>query len=135
MAWMFCEPNPIALNTALAMCGAVQPVFRLPYMPLSRAQRELVSSQDASGYAPVLKSSCLLSIKQLCRPSSRAVVGRGACKLGVAPPGCCSCWQAMALTRAYVQGAALLRDVAEFLPGNGSVRVMEDEDFRVLSDF
>ena len=27
-------------NTALAMCGLVQPVFRLPYVPLSRAQRE-----------------------------------------------------------------------------------------------
>ncbi|GLC60603.1 4-hydroxy-tetrahydrodipicolinate synthase, chloroplastic [Pleodorina starrii] len=39
-AWLFCEPNPIALNTALAMCGLVKPVFRLPYVPLSRAQRE-----------------------------------------------------------------------------------------------
>ena len=47
MSWMFCEPNPIALNTALAMCGAVQPVFRLPYVPLSRAQREKVSWRDA----------------------------------------------------------------------------------------
>eukprot|EP00198_Chlamydomonas_reinhardtii_P010401 XP_001699738.1 dihydrodipicolinate synthase [Chlamydomonas reinhardtii] len=40
MAWMFCEPNPISLNTALAMCGLARPVFRLPYVPLSRAQRE-----------------------------------------------------------------------------------------------
>lgn len=38
--WLFCEPNPIALNTALAMCGLAQPVFRLPYVPLDRAQRE-----------------------------------------------------------------------------------------------
>jgi 4-hydroxy-tetrahydrodipicolinate synthase len=38
--WLFCEPNPIALNTALAMCGLVQPVFRLPYVPLGREQRE-----------------------------------------------------------------------------------------------
>lgn len=38
--WLFCEPNPIALNTALAMCGLVKPVFRLPYVPLSRQQRE-----------------------------------------------------------------------------------------------
>ena len=73
MAWMFCEPNPIAVNTALAMCGAVQPVFRLPYMPLSRQQREL--------------------------------------------------------------GAELLRPLAEFLPGNGTVREMEDEEFRVLSNY
>jgi len=40
MGWLFCEPNPIALNTALAMCGLAQPVFRLPYVPLSREQRE-----------------------------------------------------------------------------------------------
>lgn len=39
MAWLFCEPNPIALNTALAMCGLARPVFRLPYVPLAREQR------------------------------------------------------------------------------------------------
>ena len=39
MGWMFCEPNPIAVNTALAMCGLVKPVFRLPYVPLSTEQR------------------------------------------------------------------------------------------------
>lgn len=38
--WLFCEPNPIPLNTALMMCGLVRPVFRLPYVPLSRAERE-----------------------------------------------------------------------------------------------
>jgi len=38
--WLFCQPNPIPLNTALAMCGLVQPVFRLPYVPLSREERE-----------------------------------------------------------------------------------------------
>ena len=40
MAWLFSEPNPIPINTALAMTGAVSPVFRLPYVPLSRAQRK-----------------------------------------------------------------------------------------------
>ena len=30
IAWLFCEPNPIALNTALAMCGLCRPGFRLP---------------------------------------------------------------------------------------------------------
>ena len=40
IAWLFCEPNPIAVNTALAMCGLCRPVFRLPYVPLSLAQRE-----------------------------------------------------------------------------------------------
>jgi 4-hydroxy-tetrahydrodipicolinate synthase len=39
MGWMFVEPNPIAVNTALAMCGLVKPVFRLPYVPLSAEQR------------------------------------------------------------------------------------------------
>ncbi|KAG1673110.1 hypothetical protein FOA52_013180 [Chlamydomonas sp. UWO 241] len=47
---MFCEPNPIALNTAMSMCGLANPVsvdwlgewlvFRLPYVPLSTGQRE-----------------------------------------------------------------------------------------------
>ena len=38
--WLFVEPNPIAVNTAMAMCGLCRPVFRLPYVPLSKAQRE-----------------------------------------------------------------------------------------------
>jgi 4-hydroxy-tetrahydrodipicolinate synthase len=40
MSWLFCEPNPIAINTALMMTGAVNPVFRLPYLPLSDAQQQ-----------------------------------------------------------------------------------------------
>lgn len=39
-SWLFCEPNPIALNTALAMCGLVNPVFRLPYVPLDKEKRQ-----------------------------------------------------------------------------------------------
>lgn len=38
--WLFSEPNPIALNTALAMLGLAQPVFRLPYTPLSKEKRQ-----------------------------------------------------------------------------------------------
>ncbi len=38
--WLFSEPNPIPLNTALAMCGLARPVFRLPYVPVGRAGRE-----------------------------------------------------------------------------------------------
>ncbi|XP_055825944.1 4-hydroxy-tetrahydrodipicolinate synthase, chloroplastic-like isoform X2 [Solanum dulcamara] len=38
--WLFHEPNPIALNTALAQLGIVRPVFRLPYVPLTKAKRE-----------------------------------------------------------------------------------------------
>nr|DAD18652.1 TPA_asm: hypothetical protein HUJ06_020115 [Nelumbo nucifera] len=37
--WLFCEPNPIALNTALAQLGVVRPIFRLPYVPLPLARR------------------------------------------------------------------------------------------------
>ena len=40
MQWMFCEPNPIPLNTAMIMTQAVQPVFRLPYQALTKEQRE-----------------------------------------------------------------------------------------------
>ncbi|WP_448555080.1 4-hydroxy-tetrahydrodipicolinate synthase [Thalassotalea montiporae] len=39
MSWLFCEPNPIAINTALMMTGAVQPNFRLPYQALTSEQR------------------------------------------------------------------------------------------------
>lgn len=40
MQWLFCEPNPIAINTALMMTGAVDKNFRLPYQALTTAQRE-----------------------------------------------------------------------------------------------
>lgn len=39
MQWLFCEPNPIAINTALMMTGAVKPIFRLPYKALTCEQR------------------------------------------------------------------------------------------------
>ena len=38
--WLFCEPNPIPLNTALAMVDLIQPVFRLPYVPLEETRRK-----------------------------------------------------------------------------------------------
>ena len=40
MQWLFCEPNPIAINTALMMTGAVAPIFRMPYKALTKIQRE-----------------------------------------------------------------------------------------------
>jgi 4-hydroxy-tetrahydrodipicolinate synthase len=40
IAWLFSEPNPIPLNTALMMCGLSRPVWRLPYVPMSRPARE-----------------------------------------------------------------------------------------------
>jgi len=38
--WLFCEPNPIAINTALMMTGAVDKNFRLPYIALTTEQRQ-----------------------------------------------------------------------------------------------
>jgi len=40
MQWLFCEPNPIAINTTLMMTGAVAPNFRLPYQALTTKQRQ-----------------------------------------------------------------------------------------------
>ena len=40
MNWLFCEPNPIAINTALMMTGAVAPIFRMPYKALTLEQRK-----------------------------------------------------------------------------------------------
>ncbi|KAL9228596.1 hypothetical protein vseg_004155 [Gypsophila vaccaria] len=39
MKWLFMEPNPIGLNTALAQLGVARPVFRLPYVPLPLEKR------------------------------------------------------------------------------------------------
>ncbi len=41
MNWLFCEPNPIAINTAMMMTGAVNTVFRLPYLPLNEEQQQI----------------------------------------------------------------------------------------------
>eukprot|EP00270_Netrium_digitus_P003489 TRINITY_DN14066_c0_g1_i1.p1 TRINITY_DN14066_c0_g1~~TRINITY_DN14066_c0_g1_i1.p1 ORF type:complete len:429 (+),score=65.69 TRINITY_DN14066_c0_g1_i1:94-1380(+) len=38
-SWLFCEPNPIGLNTAMAQLGLCRPVFRLPYVPLPVEKR------------------------------------------------------------------------------------------------
>lgn len=38
--WLFKYPNPIGVNTAMAMMGLCQPVFRMPYLPLERKERE-----------------------------------------------------------------------------------------------
>jgi 4-hydroxy-tetrahydrodipicolinate synthase len=52
ISWLFCEPNPIAINTALMMTGAVPANFRLPYLALTKEQRqqgfELLSELDPS---------------------------------------------------------------------------------------
>uniref|UniRef100_M4CTM4 4-hydroxy-tetrahydrodipicolinate synthase n=1 Tax=Brassica campestris TaxID=3711 RepID=M4CTM4_BRACM len=37
--WVFQEPNPIGVNTALAQLGVARPVFRLPYVPLPMSKR------------------------------------------------------------------------------------------------
>ena len=52
MQWLFCEPNPIAINTTLMMTGAVAANFRLPYIALTKEQRQqgfdLLSALDSS---------------------------------------------------------------------------------------
>eukprot|EP00213_Chloropicon_mariensis_P003339 CAMPEP_0197475606 /NCGR_PEP_ID=MMETSP1309-20131121/7057_1 /TAXON_ID=464262 /ORGANISM="Genus nov. species nov., Strain RCC998" /LENGTH=389 /DNA_ID=CAMNT_0043015699 /DNA_START=111 /DNA_END=1280 /DNA_ORIENTATION=- len=40
ISWLFAEPNPIGVNTALCMTGQVKPVYRLPYMPYNKQMRE-----------------------------------------------------------------------------------------------
>ncbi|KAJ6821045.1 4-hydroxy-tetrahydrodipicolinate synthase, chloroplastic-like [Iris pallida] len=48
--WLFCEPNPIGLNTALAQLGVVRPIFRKPYSPLPLEKRvEFVNIVKAIG--------------------------------------------------------------------------------------
>ncbi len=61
ISWLFCEPNPIPINTALMMTQAVPLVFRLPYLPLKLEQRiegiELLSKIGVSelvGQEPVV---------------------------------------------------------------------------------
>ncbi|MBO8831438.1 dihydrodipicolinate synthase family protein, partial [Staphylococcus aureus] len=50
MKWLFCQPNPIAVNTALAQLGVARPVFRLPYVPLPLEKRiEFVRIVEAIG--------------------------------------------------------------------------------------
>ena len=38
--WLFCEPNPIAINSALMMTDAVPKNIRLPYQALTLEQRQ-----------------------------------------------------------------------------------------------
>ncbi|PCJ49960.1 MAG: 4-hydroxy-tetrahydrodipicolinate synthase [Gammaproteobacteria bacterium] len=61
ISWLFCEPNPIAINTALMMTQAIEPVFRLPYLPLNIQQRKVglallkaIDVQNLVGESPVL---------------------------------------------------------------------------------
>lgn len=55
MKWLFEQPNPIGLNTALAMLEVAKPVFRLPYAPYGHAlQVEGKQLMDALGKDLVL---------------------------------------------------------------------------------
>mmetsp|Transcript_23742 Transcript_23742/g.60937 ORF Transcript_23742/g.60937 Transcript_23742/m.60937 type:complete len:352 (-) Transcript_23742:650-1705(-) len=73
VSWLFHEPNPIPVNTAMAMCGLCKPVFRAPY--------------------------------EFCPKESR------------------------------IEGAKILEDLLEYMPGVEEVKVMEDEDFTVVSRY
>jgi 4-hydroxy-tetrahydrodipicolinate synthase len=58
-AWLFCAPNPIPLNTMMAMAGLIKPVFRLPYVPLDYAARakgvEILNRLNVAEKFPGLK--------------------------------------------------------------------------------
>lgn len=65
--WLFCEPNPIAINTALMMTNAVKPVFRLPYTPLNNEQQQTgialikqLNEVQFTGSEPVLLTTPVL---------------------------------------------------------------------------
>ncbi|CCQ10933.1 Dihydrodipicolinate synthase [Pseudoalteromonas luteoviolacea B = ATCC 29581] len=69
MNWLFCEPNPIAINSALIMTGAVSPVFRLPYVPLNAEQQKqgmallnALSEKDVVGGKATLIDETLLKL-------------------------------------------------------------------------
>ena len=64
MKWLFCEPNPIALNTTLMMTEAVEKVFRLPYQALTLTQQQQgleilaqFTDNELVGHKPTLLSS------------------------------------------------------------------------------
>ncbi len=42
--WLFDEPNPAPLNTALSLTGAIDPIIRLPYLALNKEKREILKS-------------------------------------------------------------------------------------------
>jgi len=54
--WLFHEPNPIPVNTAMAMCGLSSGVFRAPYVPCTAAERargaELLRPWVEGGHVP-----------------------------------------------------------------------------------
>jgi len=70
MNWLFCEPNPIAINTAMMMTGAVNSVFRLPYLPLTEEQQniglplinQLNEADVVGGKASLLNSDEVLTL-------------------------------------------------------------------------
>ena len=40
MSWLFEQPNPIGVNTMMAMTGMCSPVFRAPYVPLNEEDQQ-----------------------------------------------------------------------------------------------
>ena len=42
MSWLFHVPSPNALNTVLSMTGSIKPVFRLPYSPVEKEERQKI---------------------------------------------------------------------------------------------
>ncbi|WVZ79111.1 hypothetical protein U9M48_026729 [Paspalum notatum var. saurae] len=106
MKWLFCQPNPIALNTALAQLGVARPVFRLPYVPLPLEKRtEFVRIVEAIGReyfvgekkAQVLDDDDFVLISSLCfiNGGNKAIEWRMVRKRGSTgePPSMPSPWR------------------------------------------
>ncbi|KAK3604025.1 hypothetical protein CHS0354_026826 [Potamilus streckersoni] len=54
---LYNEPNPIGINTLMAMAGLCRPVFRMPYVPLKLADREkLADMLEKLNFAEIPKS-------------------------------------------------------------------------------
>lgn len=78
-------PAPACSNTALAMCGLVRPIFRLPYVPLSREQREKGAKllRAVQEHIPGCKVRCGVGPRGSAQPGSALPLcawrGRQAC--------------------------------------------------------
>lgn len=65
MKWLFEQPNPIGLNTALSMLGACKPVFRLPYSPYGRElQQEGKKIMDALGRSSLARAARAAALRR-----------------------------------------------------------------------
>ncbi len=136
-------PLPAHSNTALAMCGLVRPVFRLPYVPLSREQRErgaqlLQAVQEHIPGCKVRKAALVPSVVQAprCNCSSCLLFQRGDFQVTLSwllsqqgPCVFCAANIFCAFTcNLYGQAANALNPAPL-----QEVRIMEDDEFKLIA--